>query len=185
MKIKIKYLGKNYVGLDLELAVKFKVSTQRIIDYNNTLYRYARNTTTGDITKINITEKPLLLKPFVQRIKSDKLIKGGQIKKNVMITLDGIDLNKPITGLIQAKCRAVWTSSQNEFIDDVFIEVENKILENELNVIMMCYRKFRDQHIAVDMGYRSGEVELSIVSLEFITKNNVSLKFENMKLRGI
>ena len=183
--MKIKYLGKNYKGLELELAVKFKVSTNAILNYNNNLYRYARNIITGDITKINISEKPLLLKPFVQRIKSDKLIRGGQIKKDVMITLDGIDLNKPITGMISADVFCFWESSGGKHTETVFIEVENKILHSEEDVAEMCYKKVQDLIIVVDMGVKSGEIKLSITRLEFITRNNVSLKFDNMKLRGV
>jgi hypothetical protein len=183
-----KYLGKNKRGNDEKLATKLKVSVDDIIGLKENKTRYITNEKTGDILKVDLSNSPLLLRQFGIKKFNNKLILGGAIKKNINVSSNPIELNRPITGVIHAIILITWTSSGNIWNREVFIEVNNQILNNQEAVEEMVMQKFFEENQSLvnnTFGVMNDDISVEINKLEFLTKNNVSLEFDNMKLRGV
>ena len=196
------YLGKNKRGDDAKIAGGLKVSVDDIIGLKppEEKIRYLTNDKTGDVLKIDLSNSPLLLRDFgVKKINNLTLIRGGQLKKNINVSKNPIELNRRITGTIYALIVVTYDSSGATWPKDIFINVNNQILESQekveqmvLNEFYTLYPQFKPPSETDDLGTAifgllssNTDTSIEIVKLEFITKNKVSLKFENMKLRGV
>jgi len=185
------YLGKNKKGNDSKIATNLKVSTDDIIGLKppEEKVRYLTNKKTGDVLKIDLSNKPLLLRQFgVKKINNLILIRGGEIKKNIIVSKNPIELNRPITGTIHAILLITWVSSGKIWDKEIFIEVNNQVLNNQETVEEMVMQKFvaeNQDFVNNQFGVMSEDITIEISKLQFLTKNNVSLEFDNMKLRGV
>jgi hypothetical protein len=179
----MKYLGKNLKGSDIILATKLNISQAdvRRLKAGDTI-RYLTNEKTGDITKINLADSPLLLRSFGIKKVNKTLIKGGIINKNITVSKVPILLNKPVTGRAMGVIRVVWHSSGNEWRnpESSVIDANNLILKNEDAIKKQMIDEFLDENLAIYSDVSRGEASISVIELEFITKNNVSLEFSDM-----
>jgi hypothetical protein len=180
-----QYLGIKKRGTTDNIATRLKVSSNDIDDLKVNKIRYLTNEKTGDILKYDTTESPLLLREFgVKRI-NNKLIIGGTIKKDFIVSKNPIPLDKKITGRIYAKFNAIWKSSGNNYIKDIYLNVDKQVLTNEANVEVIMTNLFLDQHPDIRNGIHYGEIDLELLELKFITKNEISLEFDDIRLRGV
>jgi hypothetical protein len=183
----MKYLGKNLKGSDIIVATKLNISQADVQRLKTNTTRYLINETTGDVTKINLSDSPLLLRKFGIKRTNNKLIKGGRINKNIIISKDPLSLAKPITGRAMGTILVVWKSSGNpwENPESSIIDANNTILNDEKSIKDQMIADFLDENLAIHSDIMRGEAEISVINLEFITKNDVSLQFDNMRLRGV
>jgi hypothetical protein len=100
---KINYLGKRKNGTVEAVANRLGVSVADVNDMKANPTRYIINEKTGDISKIDITKSPLLLREFGVKKINNKLITGGEIKKGYTVSKNPIPLDIEITGKIYGK----------------------------------------------------------------------------------
>ena len=201
---KINYLGKRKNGTVEAVADRLGVSVADVNDMKANPIRYIINEKTGDISKINIHNSPLLIREFgVKKINNDKLINGGMIKKDVYVSKSPIPLNTEITGTIWAVVRTTWNSSGHEYdkIQTINVEkeallsvedVNRQILEQYLRSHPATARDVRNQicSVRIRQGDEAQEGSKYVpsfgneIDLHFITRNDVQLEFSNMVLKG-
>jgi len=181
----LEFLGKKKRGTDATIANRLKVSVQDVADLKVNKTRYIINQKTGDITKSDISKSPLLLREFgVKRI-NNKLILGGAIKKDFNVSKQAIPLNNKITGKIYAKFKVIWVSSGNKWIKDFYLDVNKEALNSQEDVEVMITNLFLEEHPDIRDGIHNGEIALQLLELKFITRNEISLEFDNMVLKGV
>ena len=181
----LNYLGKKKRGSDATIANRLKVSVDDIIGLKQNTIRYLTNEKTGDVTKVDIANSPLLLREFgVKRI-NNKLITGGLIKKGFVVSKDAIQLNKVITGKIIALFEMTWISSGHKWKKEVYMNVNKKILKNEENVERMMTNLLFELYQDIENGFAAGEIDIQLINLSFKTTNNISLDFNDVLLRGV
>lgn len=184
--IKVQYLGKNLKGEKARLAERLKV-TQADIDIlsNNEVKRYFYNNKTGEVSKANIKESPLLIRNFgIKRINNKQLIEGGLIKKDTQVLVNDIPLNKKLTGMITMYIRVLWASSGHTMEKDIYINVVNEVLIDRDNIIDKLMDKFIQDYNGVWQDIERGEAEITHRKYKFIGKNNVVFNIKDMKLKG-
>jgi hypothetical protein len=211
--MKLKYLGKNIQGTVNSISSRLDVSKEDVEDLSSNSTRYLYNKRTGDISRVNIKESPLMIRDFgVKRINNNKLIKGGEIKKNINVLKNHITLNKKITGYITCKIIVVWVSSGNmyikEFIDNTEervgnlagalmkkgestsyhkegpIEITKQKLGSEQDLKDQLIEDFMEQHPVIANDVINEVASINVIDLKFISKNRVKFDFSNMLLRG-
>jgi len=201
---KINYLGKRKNGTVQAVAGRLGVSVADVYDMKAHPIRYIINEKTGDISKINIHNSPLLIREFgVKKINNDKLINGGLIKKDIIVSKSPIPLSMEITGTIWSVVRVEWNSSGHIYdkIQTINVEkeallsiqdVNQQILEKYLTAHPSVRRDVRNQICSVRIRQGEGAEEGSRyvpsfgneIDLHFITRNDVKLEFSNMVLKG-
>jgi len=181
----MKYLGKNIKGSDVIIAANLNISRAEVARYKENSTRYLINETTGDVTKINLKDSPLLLRQFGIKRSNNKLIKGGRINKNIIISKEPFSLSRPITGEISGLIRVVWASSGNEYKKWVFLTSDKSILESESKIKERLIDDFLDLELGIYRDVANGEASISISNIQLMNKNQVSLKITDMLLRGV
>jgi hypothetical protein len=184
----MKYLGKTITGEDTIIAVKLNISKADVARLRNNPTRYLINESTGVIEKINLSESPLLLRKFGVKRGNNKLIKGGRIRKNIVVSKDPFLLSKPITGRVECNIRVLWYNDNFWDVPDSYlpvIDANNKILINEETVRNNLVHKFLEENPSIARDVDMGLATVHVNNLEFITKNMVSLEFNDMRLRGV
>jgi len=179
--MEIKYLGKTLKGTAEKITKKLKI--ENLDDLGGSRYLY--NNKTGEISKVDISEKPLLIRNFGIKKINNKLILGGKINKKVNVFKNSISLENKLTGQILAKFKVVYPSSGNEWYKDIFIPINKEVLESQEKVEIRAVNTFLDQHQDIRNDINSGLAELELIEINFIDKNNISLDFDNMILRGL
>jgi len=182
--MKFQYLGKNIKGSINQLSNRFDVSNNEITDLQTNSKRYLLNKKTGEISRVNLKESPLLIRAFGVKKINNKIITGGEIKKNVFISKNPITLNKKLTGYIRALIRVVWMSSGNEFRQEINIQIDKVILSSEQKVRDQIISDFLDAHSLIKNDIKFQAASINIIELEFIGKNEVKFDFNNYQLRG-
>ena len=183
--MQIKLLGKVVKTTDVKLLKKLDISQDELDDLKENKTRYLVNNKTGDVVKINISDSPLLLREFgVKRI-NNKIYTGGNIKKGISVFKEPIDLEKiKVSGNINVLLDVVWVSSGRVWKDRFLsIEVNKKILKDQLEVENMVIELFLKQNPQVQADVFARLAEIQNVRLDFKSKNS-SLKFDDMKLRS-
>jgi len=170
----------------ISLSKKLKVSLNDVKEIQTNSIRYLENTKTGDITKVDIKNSPLLLREFGVKKINNKIITGGEIKKGILVNKEYINIiSSKVSGTVNAFLDVVWLSSGNIWKDRfVFIKVDKEILKDQLDVANRIIEKFLfdNPQVAGDIYARLAEIQN--VRLEFITKDKTKLKFDDMKLRS-
>ena len=194
----VEYLGKKKRGNIQKIADKLKVSTAEVESLKENPIRYIVNQNTGDISKINIAKSPLLIREFGVKKINNKLITGGLVKKGFYVSKEPIPLNIEVTGKIYAVVRVTWESSGHEWEKEIIIDVEKQVLTSTESVVDTIFSTFVVLHPGLGdeamcelkpVKKPSDDDENSIyhgikVELKFIAKNETSLKFDEMVLRG-
>ena len=152
---KINYLGKRKNGTVQAVAGRLGVSVDSVNDMKANPTRYIINEKTGDISKINIHNSPLLIREFgVKKINNDKLINGGLIKKDIVVSKSPIPLSMEITGTIWAVVRVIWYSSGHEYDKIQTMNVEKEALLSVQDVNQQILEKFLTAHPSVRRDVR-------------------------------
>lgn len=198
---KINYLGKRKNGTVESVANRLKVSTSEIQDLKANPIRYIVNQDTGDISKIDISKSPLLIREFGVKKLNSKLITGGMIKKGFFVSKDPIPLNVEVTGTIYSVVRVTWDSSGGTWEKEHIIEVEKQVLTSIESVIQTIIEQFFELHPGVENDVASGAASIEIkplsgnvedasmlrsqkLEMKFIARNETSLLFKDMVLKG-
>jgi len=179
----VKILGINKRGNNVQIAERLKVSENDIKNLQKNKIRYLYNKTSGEVSKINISDKPLLLRKFGIKKINNKLITGGNIKKDVVVFKSPISLNSKLTGTLSANVNAIWESSGHslfKFDKLYFIVINKQILQDEQNVRQMFVNKLIAEYPIVN----NEEVSISVKDINFQSNEQIKLKITNMKLKG-
>lgn len=176
-------------GSDIILAAKLNISQADVKRFKaGDTIRYLTNETTGDITKINLSDSPLLLRSFGIKKINKTLIKGGIINKNITVSKVPISLSRSVTGRIECTVRVVWYNDNFWDVPESYLPIinaNNKILNNESHVKNELLQLFLEDNPSIARDVEMELAKVHINNMEFITKNNVSLEFGDMKLRGV
>lgn len=179
----VKYLGVNKKGTNAQIAQKLKVSENDIKNLAKNDIRYIYDKTTGNVAKVKLSDKPLLIRQFgIKRI-NNKLITGGNIKKDVIVFKTPISLNTKLTGVLNAYVNAVWQSSGHTLfkVDKLYSIVINKqILKDEETVRQMFVNKLIAEYPLVN----NEDVSITVNNISFENNQQIKLKITNMKLKG-
>ena len=183
--MEFKLFGKNINTGLISLSKKLKVSLNDVKEIQTNSIRYLENTKTGDITKVDIKNSPLLLREFGVKKMNNKIITGGEIKKGILVNKEYINIiSSKVSGTVNAYLNVVWYSG-NEWKDRfVFIKVNKEILNDQLDVANRIVEKFLfdNPQVAGDIYARLAEIQN--IRLEFKTNDGTKLKFDDMKLRS-
>lgn len=179
--MKTKYLGKTF---NIEtLKKRYDLTNKEAEHIKKDKPRYIYNEKTGDVLKINLQSEnaPLLLKDFgVKRPIMKNLIKGNQeyIKKDIKVFSTGLSTKKPLTGTVKIVYVCENTSSGNSFSPVLTIKLNKTIINTDELADELTLRLIEKYPILNNRDW-----SIQIGSYDFISRNDVTLKIDDMKLR--
>lgn len=178
---KTKYLGKTITINSIKK--KYELNDKEIKNIETNKTRYILNEKTGDVMKLKLQEPNslLLLKEFgVKRPNNKNLITGSQqyIKKDIKVFNTGISTNKKLTGTIKVVFFCENISSGNSFTPIIIKRIEKEIFNTD-DILEELTNKLYLQFPML----RARDWVVSVQSYDFVSRNNVVLAIDEMKLR--
>lgn len=178
-KLRIKYLGKNKLNTKANLLEKLQINNSELKDIQTNKTRILYNNKTGDITKINLQDSPLLIRNFGIRRINNKLLTGGEIKKGFSIFKNDFPLDKRVSGEIIANIVGRHFSSDAKIRRVVKIELNNTFINSEQAIkddIDDIYKAKSAIHVDFPIDWEESNIN-------FYGENNAIFKISDMKMR--